>query len=798
MTDLRIRIEGCRPRFEPRARWILGEFAAALGRTARFVDGEADCVYGPSAPTGGAVWIPADPTAQAFFERREPIAATSATRCRDLTLLFAPTRPDDAIPGDLVANAFYLMARWDEWAVDRRDREGRPRYRDSCFARLAGLDIADPPVEGYLGRLRELLGIEQPRSWRVFLTHQVDGPRRTPRDVARMIGGRGPAAVRALARPDVRNSLRRMLWTTSQRGVAPTVYLLGRQRDGLEGSRRARYEDERSNLARAIRASGGEVGLHATVASWEDDDALAEELRFLRAETGLAISGVRSRALRFRYHESVRGLERAGAEYDSSLGFADTPGYAAGIARPFHPYVIDEERPSSVELVPLAVTDTSLRTGLRLDARAAFERAVGVLEATRRAGGASALLWHTTTLDDPGAAGYGRLWEDLLDELVDRGGELGPVRPPAERPGASLAGRRILHVTSVHRPRDVRIFHKETAAARAAGATAEVLGLDKPVRRGRRLLAGWRLVGRAAGGDADIVHFHDPELLPAALWLARRTDKLVIYDVHEYLGETVRTKGWLPAILRRPLARISERAERAMARRLSGVVGSNEDHAVGYALDGRPVAVVTNAPWSHAFPVPDAPTEPIVLYVGGLSPIRGLDVMKRAFAQVTHPGARLLLVGPGDPGELADNVECLGMVDHSEIAGLVARSAVCWVPLQYSGNYVRNVPTKTIEAMASARPVVTSNFGRMAQIVRAAGCGILVPPDDPAAHAAAIDRLLGDPELSARLGAAGRRAFERGWSFERQADRLTSFYSSLLGAATARDPAPGAPATTDG
>jgi glycosyltransferase involved in cell wall biosynthesis len=81
---------------------------------------------------------------------------------------------------------------------------------------------------------------------------------------------------------------------------------------------------------------------------------------------------------------------------------------------------------------------------------------------------------------------------------------------------------------------------------------------------------------------------------------------------------------------------------------------------------------------------------------------------------------------------------------------------------------------------------VASDFGRMAAIVRRSGCGILVPADDPTAHAAAIDRLFADPELAARIGTAGRRAFEAGLSFETQADRLTSLYEDVFRARTGR------------
>ena len=780
MSELRIRIHDCRPAFVPRAQWVLSEFASALGATARFTDGEAECVYSTTPPTSG-VWIPADPAAQAFFERRDVLPGRSAFQCQNLTLLFAPTAPDHAIPGDLVAGAFYLMARWDEWSIDKRDKFNRLRYRDSCFANVDGLDIAEPAVEGYLGRLRDQLGMPAPSSWSVFLTHDIDQLKgRTPRRLAGSLVRRGLPALSTLVTSDPWNNIPAMLWTTSQRGLAPTVFLIGRNRHRLDGTPQALYERERANLAKAVSTSGGEVGLHASFASAEDPEALAEELKFLRAETGLPVPGMRFHYLRMRYHESVRWMERAGVEYDSSLGFHDMPGYAAGVARPFRPYLIGEERPADLQLVPLAVSDATLHEALGLNADGARDRALAVLDATRRAGGASALLWHNTYFNDDRASGYGALWEDLLDTLIERGAHLGPIRRPTAAPGARLDGRKVLHVTSVHRPRDVRIFHKETAAARHAGATADVLGLETPVTRGKRILAGWRLVRQAAKSGSDVFHFHDPELLPASLWLAKRTGKPVIYDLHEYLGGTVRTKRWLPPVIRRPLAVIAERAEFAMASRLPGIVGSNEDLAARFAVRGQKATVVTNAPWSASFPVPPPATEPVVLYVGGLSPIRGLDLMKDAFALVTHPGARLLLVGPGDPGELADNVEWLGVVDHSEVAGLVARAAISWVPLQYNGNYLKIVPTKLIEAMASARPVVTSNFGRMAHIVRAANCGLLVAPDDPRAHAEAIDRLLGDGDLAVAMGRAGREAFERGWAFERQADRLTSFYDELI------------------
>jgi hypothetical protein len=783
VADLRIRIEGARAPFVPRARWVLETFADGLGLAPVFVDGPADLVYAPARPAEG-VWIPADLAAQAFFEGTEAFPAAAVHRAAGLTLLFAPSHAGEPLPGDLVASAFYLLARWDELRVAERDRFDRLPLAASAFGRIAGLDLEDPAVEGYLAALRRALRLPAPEAWSVALTHDIDRiRRRTPKGLAGIARRRGPRGVAAaLTGPDPWDNVPDLLEAAWLRGARPTVFLIGRNAHPLDGTPRRTYERERPAIAAAVRAAGGEVGLHASFASSESGEALAEEMAGLRGEVG-PVEGVRFHYLRFRYHQTVRWLEAAGAAYDSSLGFSEAPGFAAGIARPFRPWLVGEERPANLTLLPLAVMDTTLHSHLGLDAAAARERALSVLGTVRDVGGRAALLWHNTYLADDRAPGYGALWGDLLDELGALGAHLGPAGSPAPAPeGRRLDGRRVVHLTSVHRPRDVRIFHKEARAAAGAGASAWVGAPATPIRRAQRLAAGWRLARAAKARDADVYHVHDPELLPAALWLARSTGSPVIYDVHEYLGQTTRTKRWLPAPLRRPLAMGVERAERWAAGRLDGVVTANEDLAARFAAAGANAVAVTNSPWSDAFPEPvPLPDAPVVLYVGGLGPLRGLEVMREAFAQVDVPGARLVLAGPGDPGEMPAGVEHLGVVDHSEVPGLLAACRVAWIPLQRHGNYDRAVPTKLVEAMAAGRPVVASDLGRMGAMVRAAGCGLVVPPADAGAHAAAIARLLTDPEEAARMGAAGRAAFVDGLGFEAQARALTSLYAGILG-----------------
>ena len=776
---LSIRITGGREAFVPRARWVLQTLAEGLGMQPEFTDGAADLVYSPARPDAG-VWIPMQDDAQAFFEGQEAFPGPAAHRAGGLTLLFPPVDAALPIPGDIVAGAFYLLARWDEYRVGARDRFGRLPFSRSAFAQIDGLDIEDPAVEGYLAALRTALGLPAPTGWTVHLTHDIDRIRRhTPRGIARSVKRRGPKALADLVHHDPWDNVTDLLETTWRRGLRSTVFLIGRNRHRLDGTPRRTYERERRNLAAAVHAMGGEVALHGAFASSESAEALRDEVAVLRAEAG-DVRGIRFHYLRFRYHDTPLRVERAGLRYDASLGFSERPGFAAGYARPFRPWIVGEERPADIELIPLAVMDTTLHSHLGLSADDAREKALAVLDRVRVAGGRVALLWHNTYLAEERAPGYDRLWDQLLDDLQTRGATMGPISPPERPHGARLDGRHIVHLTSVHSTRDVRIFHKEVRALTAAGADAEVMGVERGGGRLGRVTRGWRLMRRARRADADAYHVHDPELLPAAVWLHRTTGTPVFYDAHEYLGETTRTKRWIPGALRRPAAAMASGMEHVAGRRLSGVVTANEDLAARFAAAGCRAVSVSNSPYASQFGEPGDPEGPTVLYVGGLGPLRGLPLMLEAFPTVGVPGARLLLAGPGAVGDLPAGVEHLGVVDHSEVPALLARAAVAWIPLRRHGNYDRAVPTKLVEAMAMGRPVVASDLPRMAAIVRATGCGIVVPHDDPTAHADAIRYLLEHPEEARATGAAGRAAFLDGMAFENEAAALTSFYAEVL------------------
>ena len=86
-----------------------------------------------------------------------------------------------------------------------------------------------------------------------------------------------------------------------------------------------------------------------------------------------------------------------------------------------------------------------------------------------------------------------------------------------------------------------------------------------------------------------------------------------------------------------------------------------------------------------------------------------------------------------------------------------------------------------LEAMAARVPVLSTRAGGTAEVVDDEETGLLVPPQQPAALARALARLLGDPQLRRRLGAAGRRAVEQRFGADSMARQVERIYAELLG-----------------
>jgi glycosyltransferase involved in cell wall biosynthesis len=124
---------------------------------------------------------------------------------------------------------------------------------------------------------------------------------------------------------------------------------------------------------------------------------------------------------------------------------------------------------------------------------------------------------------------------------------------------------------------------------------------------------------------------------------------------------------------------------------------------------------------------------------------------------------------------LTDRVRFLGVMAHAEIAPLLGDLDIFAMPSRREAWGVA-----AAEASAVGLPVVASRVGGIPEIVVDGETGLLVPAEDPDALAAALDKLLADPELCAQMGRAGRARIEAEYRWDACVDTMEAVYAGML------------------
>jgi glycosyltransferase involved in cell wall biosynthesis len=282
--------------------------------------------------------------------------------------------------------------------------------------------------------------------------------------------------------------------------------------------------------------------------------------------------------------------------------------------------------------------------------------------------------------------------------------------------------------------------------------------------RRRRLSSGW--------GPVDVVLASGHDDLP-------KTTVPLVVQVHE--------AGWFTPELRdllddEFLAHIAPRTERAVLAADRVIVPSGRsriDLIAQYGLDPAKVSAVPHGVDTGFAPGATAgmelPPGPYILYAASLHPRKNLPGLRDAVTMLAADGFPHRLVIAGGPApdradssdlerdaqaELAHfpgRVTRITQPSDAELAGLMAGAAAFCLPSLYEG-----FGLTALEAMACGAPVVVSDRGSLPEVVGEAG---VVTDPSPMAIADALRRVLGDPELAARLSAAGRaRAAQFTWA----------------------------------
>ena len=370
---------------------------------------------------------------------------------------------------------------------------------------------------------------------------------------------------------------------------------------------------------------------------------------------------------------------------------------------------------------------------------------------------------------------------------------------------------KVCHLTSAHKPGDVRIFYKECASLAEAGYEVylvqrgesgeelgvRVVGVGMPSGGGRleRMTSFAKKVYEAAlAVDADIYHLHDPELLPYGLKLKKRGKK-VIFDSHEVYVEQIREKAYLPRWIRGLIAGVYGMYQSHVFRKIDAVVSPCPHRGQDpYATLCRRSVFADNYPLLQEMydkydpEVVKLPRS--ICYVGGLTYERGITHLVKA---ADKADCTLYLAGPFSPPEYeqevlsmpgSEHVCYLGQLSRQEVREAVQRCQIGMATILNVGQYNmgNNLPTKTYEYMSLALPVVLtrSKHPYNEETTNEWGFGVCVDPENTEEMAEVICDLLEHPEKMVQMGENGRRAVKEKFNWGTQEKKLFALYEDIL------------------
>lgn len=378
--------------------------------------------------------------------------------------------------------------------------------------------------------------------------------------------------------------------------------------------------------------------------------------------------------------------------------------------------------------------------------------------------------------------------------------------------------RRVVHITTVHRPFDRRIFDKECVSLAEAGyevtlvakgdSAANVRGVRivglgaAPTSRMRRAsLFAFRALRTALKLKADIYHFHDPELIWIGVAL-KLLGKRVVYDAHELLELSADRPlpPWIKGFVRFGLLVFEKAAEWSF----DAIVVATPTVGDQFARKDKVVLVRNTARVEEfaasATPFRDRPKT--IIYAGGLAPYNGVIQMFDAMAAIPESvGARLVLAGLFNSPEYeasafarpgAKYVDFVGWMERDELIRRLGEARAGFVVYQATPNVLKADPVKFYELMGAGLPIVAANIPRWGEIIEAHDCGILVDPSDVEEIARAAERLVSDPEYAEAMGRRGREAALAHYNWSIDERRLLDLYERLIGPGSkdrARSPA---------
>jgi glycosyltransferase involved in cell wall biosynthesis len=365
---------------------------------------------------------------------------------------------------------------------------------------------------------------------------------------------------------------------------------------------------------------------------------------------------------------------------------------------------------------------------------------------------------------------------------------------------------KIVHVGYEHRFDDTRIFLKECKSLKQLGHQVTFITSDKngateesvidgiEVKiinlRGRRIIRQFRynreLIDLLLKENADLYFIHEIVLVGIGKKLIRK-GKRVIYDMHEDSPRQIRTQlsnGKLKMLA--PLGeKLVEKWENGLLRRADGVLLVTDIQEPRMH-----VQKVKNWEMIFNFPILQDAEQTFekkrqICYAGGISEERGITNLVKLMEVLD---CELAIAGEMDGSYRSDlqnyrgfsKVREKGYLSKKQIGELYGESLVGMCTLLNTPNHYYSFPIKLFEYMNAGLPVVCSNFPNMKKVIEGNDCGILVDPENLQEIREAVEKLLNNSELAAKMGERGRVAVREKYNWEREEKKMVNLIERIV------------------
>lgn len=379
--------------------------------------------------------VPHIHSADLLFMRGIDSLDFETSRFDDIPIIFKTYSKNSVLPYDIFAASFFMVSRYEEYLLYRRDEHGRFSAKESLawskgFLNLPVVNIWSLQLLSILKTFYPGLSYNTPE-YRFEPTIDVDSAFAIRhKGLLRSFGG----YIKDIRKGDLHNMVYR---TKVISGSLPDPFDVFDELHSLHQSFNLRpyyfilygaYGMHDKNIPttsekfkRLIRwlADTADVGIHPSYASNSDPNILKQEVDELSNVLHSPILRSRQHFLKLELPLTYRNLINLDIEHDYTMGFAAAPGFRAGITIPFKFYDLDLDAPGTLTVHPFTLMDGTMKDYLQINDADVVDYTTDLIKTVRKFGGTFGLLWHNETFSETGRwKGWREIYIRILREAA--------------------------------------------------------------------------------------------------------------------------------------------------------------------------------------------------------------------------------------------------------------------------------------------------------------------------------------------------------------------------------------------